>query len=581
MAPIAWRPGSRRWQIAQPFAGAVDLARRVNTVPLVAQILHNRGIDDPQAAKTFLNPKLTDLHDPTALSGTQQAAKLIAKAVADAKRIVIYGDYDVDGITAVAILLKCIRQAGGNVHYYVPHRIEEGYGVNAEAVRKIIADGTKLMITADCGISAAGPISDALAAGVDVIVTDHHSLPERLPAASVIVHPAMPGGEYPNKELAGAGVALKLAWQIACEVCGGSRVAEAWSDLLLDATCMAALGTIADVVPLLDENRALAMHGLRGLPATRHPGLRALLKSSGLAGEKLDAYHVGFVLAPRLNACGRMGHARLAVELLTEATAEQAAKIADFLEKQNAERQKVERAITDQAVEMVERNHLADAGHRAIVLASENWHSGVIGIVASRLVSSFNRPAILIAINRQGAQGSGRSIPGFHMRDALAACAEHLLTFGGHAMAGGIRIEPHKIPDFTRAMLDYAAGRISEDQLVPTLRIDAESTLSELNFPVANQLAKLAPFGQGNPRPVVALRRCQVVLAPRRIGRTGQTVSMVLGQNGTTVRAVGFGMGDLAEAIEGVGTVDVAAEPGVSTFGGMINVELKLRDVRW
>ena len=581
MAARAWRPGSKRWQVAEPFAGAEDLAMRTSTSPLVAQILHNRGIDQPQAARAFLNPKLADLHDPAMLGGVEQAAKRIARAIADKQRIVIYGDYDVDGITAVAILLRCIRMAGGDAHYYVPHRVEEGYGVNAEAVRRIIADGTKLMITVDCGISAAGPISEAAAAGMDVIVTDHHTPPERLPDACAVVHPALPQAAYPNKEIAGAAVAFKLAWQIAREVCGKSRVDEAWSDLLLDATCLAALGTIADAVPLTGENRALAAYGLKGLPGSRHVGLRALLASAGLTGERLDAYHVGFVLAPRLNACGRMGHARLAVELLTDVTADRAEKIATDLERQNAQRQRVERAITDQAVEMVESQRLADADHRAIVLASESWHSGVIGIVASRLVGRFNRPAILIAVNSQGGHGSGRSIPGFHMRDAMAACAEHLVSFGGHAMAGGIRIDPRKIPDFTKAMLDYAAAHISGDQLAPMLRIDAETTLAALTFPVVNQIAKLAPFGQGNPRPIVALRGCEVVMPPRRMGQTGQTVGMVLRQDGSTVRAVGFGMGDLADMPEGIRTVDVAAEPVISSFNRMTSVELSLRDVKW
>ncbi|MHC4983577.1 MAG: single-stranded-DNA-specific exonuclease RecJ, partial [Planctomycetota bacterium] len=386
MASCAWRPGSKRWQIADPFPGAEDLARRVGTARLVAQILHNRGIEDPEAACAFLNPKLADIHDPEMLGGVTRAAKRIARAVADKERIVIYGDYDVDGITAVAILLRCIRTAGGDVHYYVPHRIEEGYGVNAAAVRKIIADGTKLMITVDCGISAIAAVSEAAAAGMDPIITDHHSVPEQLPPAFAVLHPALPESDYPNKDLAGAGVALKLAWQVAREITGNCRVGDEWSDLLLDATCLAALGTIADVVPLIGENRALATHGLRGLPASKHPGLRALLSSAHLDGEKLDAYHVGFVLAPRLNACGRMGHARLAVEMLTDVPPERARKIAGHLERQNAERQRVERAITLEAVETVEAQNLADADHRAIVLASENWHGGVIGIVAARLV---------------------------------------------------------------------------------------------------------------------------------------------------------------------------------------------------
>jgi single-stranded-DNA-specific exonuclease len=581
MASRAWRPNTRRWQLAQPFDDAERLARSLGTVGLVAQILHNRGLDDAESARAFLDPKLSDLHDPASLGGAAEAAARIAAAIHARDPIVVYGDYDVDGITGVAILLTCIRLAGGRADFYVPHRLEEGYGLNADAVRKIADNGARLIVTVDCGISAAAPLADARAAGVDVIVTDHHGLPEELPPAAAIVHPALPDAAYPNAHLSGAGVAFKLAWQIAREVCGEQRVDEAWRDMLLDATCLAALGTIADVVPLVGENRALATYGLRGLPTTRHPGLRALLDSARLAGGKVDAYHVGFVLAPRLNACGRMGHARLAVELLAGADGARAGQIARYLKQQNAERQRVERAITEEAVARVDSEHLADGEHRAIVLASDRWHSGVIGIVASRLVRRYSRPAILIATGPDGAQGSGRSIAGFHMREALAACSEHLVSFGGHEMAGGLRIDPDKVADFTRAMLDYARQNVADEQLTPTLHIDAEVPLAGLTLPVASQLAKLAPFGQGNPRPVVSARGCEVVVPPRRMGRDGQTVGMMLGQNGTTVRAVGFRMGDLADLLAGVSRVDVAGEPALNSFNGRTQVELVLRDVRW
>ncbi|MCK4602092.1 MAG: single-stranded-DNA-specific exonuclease RecJ, partial [Phycisphaerae bacterium] len=468
MASRAWRPNSRRWQIAPPYEGAADLARRLGTTSLVAQVLHNRGIDEAEAGTAFLNPKLTDLHDPGLLAGAEAAAQRIARAVADRERILIYGDYDVDGITGVAILHALLSMLDADVHYYIPHRIEEGYGVNIDAVRKLTGHGAKLLITVDCGIGAVEPLAAAAAAGLDVIITDHHSPPETLPQAVAIVHPSVPPGSYPNVDLAGAGVAFKLAWQVAKAISGpnaSGRVDGPMRDFLLDATCLAALGTIADVVPLLGENRVLAVYGLRGLPATKHVGLRALIASARLTGEKLDAYHVGFVLAPRLNACGRMGHAQLAVELLTNAPEARAKKIADYLAKQNTKRQRVERAITEQAVEMIETRGLDDPANRAIVLACEDWHSGVIGIVASRIVGRYHRPAVLIAVNAAGGQGSARSIAGFNMRDALEACGEHLISFGGHAMAGGLRIEQGKIDTFSEAMLQYAGENISDQQL--------------------------------------------------------------------------------------------------------------------
>jgi single-stranded-DNA-specific exonuclease len=577
----AWRYGRSCWEVAPVYAGAEELARRIGTAPIVAQVLANRGITDVEAGKTFLNPKLTDLHAPELLPGCVEAARRIAAAVARKARIVLYGDYDVDGMAGVAILHSLLRMVGAEVRFYVPHRLEEGYGVNAEAIAKLVDEGLDLLITIDCGIGAHEPLAAARAAGVEVIVTDHHSPDRQLPPANVIVHPTVPPGEYPNADLAGAGVAFKLAWQTAVEICGNSRVDETIRNFLLNATCLAALGTIADVVPLVGENRSLAVYGLKGLPHTQHAGLRALLKSARLDGEKLDAYHVGFLLAPRLNACGRMGHARLAVELLTDAPADRAAKIADYLTRQNAERQRVEKAITAEAVEQVRAGGLDSPGQRAIVLASDSWHGGVIGIVASRLVERFHRPAILIAVNGAGGQGSGRSIPGFHMRDALAACAEYLRNFGGHAMAGGLRIDRERIDDFAAAFIAYANAHIDADRLQPTLRVDGETTLPALGYSVVEHLARLAPFGQGNPPPVLAIRGCQVLGPPRRMGQGGGVLSVMLSQNGASMRAVGFGMGELAEQLVGVTEVDVAAEPTINTFNGRSAAELKLKDVSW
>jgi len=581
MALRAWTPKSLVWQVAERFDNADELARQANTAPLVAQVLVNRGVTTADAAGEFLNPKLTNLHDPSGLAGTVEAADRLARAVRDKEKIVIYGDYDVDGMTAVAILHACLRMLGASADFYVPHRLDEGYGVNVEAVRKIIADGAKLIVTVDCGVSAVEPLAEAVAAGVDVIVTDHHGLPKKLPDVTAIVHPRLPGKSYANPDLAGVGVAFKLAWQLARTVCGRDRVDEPMRDFLLDATCLAALGTIADVVPLVGENRTIATFGLRGLPGTRHAGLRALLESAKLVGEKLDAYHVGFLLAPRLNAAGRMGHARLAVELLTSASADRSRAIADYLNKQNDERRKVERAIAAEAAQMVVDQGLDAPESRCIVLASENWHGGVIGIVASRLVEKFSRPTILVAFNGDGGQGSGRSIPGFHLRDALAACSGHVRSFGGHAMAAGLRIDRDRIEDFADAMAQYAAEHVPGDEFAAKLDIDAECSLAELSHNAVEHLGKLGPFGQGNPEPVVAVRNCRVLGKPKRMGRSGKTLGMLLGDGNVKMRAVGFGMGDLADTLEGVRTIDVAGTPGINSFQGRTSVEISLKDVTW
>jgi len=419
------------------------------------------------------------------------------------------------------------------------------------------------------------------------------AMPAVLPAACEIVHPAIGVGQGADgitgpkdggnhSAVSGAGVAFKLAWQIAREICGSNRVDQAMRDFLLDATCLAALGTIADVVPLVGENRVLATFGLRALPKTRRAGLRALIDSAGLAGEKLDAFHVGFMLAPRINACGRMGHAALAVEMLTDAPEDRCIKIAEYLAQQNAARQKVEREIAQQAIEMAVNMGMDAPAVRAIVLASDQWHGGVIGIVASRLVERFGKPAMLIAINGDGCgQGSGRSIAGFDIEQALSACSEHLQAHGGHAMACGLRIAAGKIDAFRGAMVEYAATRVSDEQLSPHLRIDAHATLGALDGNLVGHLQRMAPFGQGNPPPMVAIRDCQLLGQPRRIGKTSQTASLLLRQNGVSMRAVGFGMGDLADALVGVNRIDVAGEPTLNTFNGNTSVELRLKDVKW
>jgi single-stranded-DNA-specific exonuclease len=582
MPPSAWKPGEYLWRVEPVFDEADALARQVGTAPLVAQVLANRGITDPETAKRFLNPKLTDLHDPAELPGARDAAARIVAACRSGEKILLYGDYDVDGMTGVAVLYSCLALAQANVDVYVPHRLDEGYGLHTDALDSLIDGGAKLIVTVDCGISAVDAVAHARTRGVDLIVTDHHVIAEQLPDAAAIVHPAVEGGAYPFRDLAGAGVAFKLAWQIARELCGSDRVDGPMRDFLVSATCLAALGTIADVVPLVDENRVIATYGLTGLTHTQHVGLRALIESAGLDGEKLDAYHVGFVLAPRLNAAGRMGHAAEAVELLTGRAGERSREIADYLTQQNTERQKVERAIADQAIEMVESQGLATEDRRGIVLACEDWHGGVIGIVASRLVRRFNRPAVMIAINGDGkGQGSCRSIAGLHMRDALAACEEHLIGFGGHAMAAGLTIDPANIDAFTDAFVAHVNSQLTPDDLRPTLRIDAETSINLLNFQAVEHLVRLAPHGQSNPAPVIALRGCQVIGDPRRMGQRGKTLGLVLGHGKSTIRAVGFGMGDLVDRLTRGGDIDVAGSPVFNTFRGRTNVEFMLKDVIW
>lgn len=573
-------PTTRRWLIAEPDSRAETLARQLRTGRLVAQLLINRGLAEPAAARAFLQPKLSDMHDPAELPGCEAAAERVIAAVRAGQKITLYGDYDVDGMTGLAILYRLLRLLEADVEFYIPHRIDEGYGLNLEAIEAIAAAGTKLVVTVDCGISAVACAARAAELGLTLIVTDHHAPGPDLPPAAEIVHPTVRPG-YGNEHLCGAGVALKLAWQIARSDGGAKRVSDALRDFLLDATCLAALGTIADVVPLVGENRAIAAFGLRGLATSSHPGIAALIDAAGVDRRKVGEYDVGFQLGPRLNAAGRMGHAAEAAELLIRPEANDCGAIAASLTQVNNQRRTVEKAIAEQAAERVVSQGLDGPGNRVIVLADESWHAGVIGIVASRLVERFCRPVVLISLANGRGAGSCRSVEGYHIAEGLRACEQHLLGCGGHAMAAGLKIAPEDVPAFSAALTAHAAENVSDEMMTPTLRIDAETTLGELSTPVAKQIQSMAPFGAGNPAPMLAVRGAQLLMAPRRIGSTGRTLSMLLGQGDRRIRCVGFGMGDLADRLVGVRTVAVAGQPQINAFRGRESVELMLRDVRW
>jgi single-stranded-DNA-specific exonuclease len=580
MASRGWKKNAFAWRIAPPADQAESLARQLHLHPLAAQVLCNRGLIDIDAARAFLHPTLTALHDPAALPGCQAAARRALQAIRDNEKIVIYGDYDVDGMTATAILHACLTQLGATVESYVPHRLSEGYGLNADALKRLIDQGAKLIITVDCGISAAATLAE-VAGTVDVIITDHHTPPETLPDVVAVVHPRI-GAGYANPDLCGAGVALKLAWEIARQDNDGPRVAEGMKSFLLDATSLAAMGTIADVVPLVGENRVLTTFGLRGLTGSHMVGIRALLHSVQLTEETLETFHVGFVLAPRLNAAGRMGHASEAIELLTTTDPTRAANIASELATRNTKRQSVERVITEEAIQCVEEKGFDNDETHALVLAGVNWHVGVIGIVASRLVDRYHKPTIVLAIDNEGiAQGSGRSVPGFDLAAALQTCSEHLVSHGGHAMAAGLRLRRENIEAFTAAFDHCAETAIEPEDRVATLDIDAETSARALTYPTVSHLEKLAPFGQGNRRPLFAMRNCTLVGAARRMGARGQTLGMTIAQDGATIRCVGFRMGDLADALAGVRNVSIAGRPALNTYRGKTNVQLEIVDVQW
>ena len=597
---------SRRWNIAAASPAAEELAGQLKTSPLIAQILLNRGLSAAEPCQQFLRPSLKSLHDPASLANATKAASRIAQAIREKQKIVIYGDYDVDGISATAILWHAITLLGGQVDFYIPHRIDEGYGLNAEAIVRICDQGAQLIISVDCGITALEPARAACDRGVDLIITDHHqwheaddkvkdaevtlspghlvtgSLPS-LPPCFTIVHPRLPSeaGLYANPYLCGAGVAFKLAWAVGMAMNGATKVNDDFRKFLVDATALAALATIADVVPLVGENRILAAFGLSGLKQSKLTGLKALIASAGLTDQKLDSYDVGFRLAPRLNACGRMGHAQLAVEMLTRADEAKAMEIAIYLEQQNRQRQSMEKKILEEALKQIAELKLAEEGQCAIVLGGEGWHAGVIGIVASRIVDRFHRPTVMVALTDGAGQGSARSIAGFHLAKALEACAEHLQGHGGHEMAAGLKLAPGKFEAFRKAFCEHVARVIPPALLVPEVNVDAVAELRQITPALVKDFQRLGPFGQGNPRPLLCCQGIEVATPPRRVGRTGDHLQLQVRQGGTTIKCIAFGQGDLEDRLSPGTKIDLAFEPTLNEYNGYVNVQLEVKDIRF
>jgi len=561
------------------------LERSAGVSAIVAQLLLCRGIDTPDAAKQFLKPGLSGLRDPRELPGIAEAVEAVFQAVENRQRIVVYGDYDADGMTGTAILCRCLRRLGAVVDFYVPHRIDEGYGLNDEALRTIAQQGTSLVITVDCGIASLPEAEMARQLGLRLIVTDHHAPAARLPDAEVIVHPGLPDSEYPFPGLCGAGVAFKLAWALCQRACGGGRVRPALRDFLVEAVGLAAIGTVADVVPLVDENRALVHAALaQSLRKQCNLGLTALMKTTGLDRKKqLSADDVAFVLAPRLNAAGRLGQAELAVELLLTEDAARAAELAGYIDEMNGRRQHLERSIYLAASKQAQAQFNPEAD-LALVLAERGWHPGVIGVVAGRLAEKYHRPVVLIAWDELGVQpgtGSGRTACGLNLHRALAACGEHLVQHGGHAAAAGLRIEDSRINDFRRAFVDYAAAHISQEDRQAEIWIDAETVLGALTLRTVEQIERLGPFGTSNPRPLLCASGVNVAERPRRIGSNERHLSVRLAQHDVALRAVAFGNGDWAEQLERVDQpLDVVFRPVVNHFAGRRSVELHLYDWR-
>lgn len=556
------------------------LAGELRVSPVIAQLLLNRGVVDGAAARRFLDPSLTGLHPPDLLPGVAPAADRIAAAIAAGRKICVYGDYDADGVTGTAILFRLIELLGGRTEFYVPHRLEEGYGLNAEALRQVRKNGAEVVVTVDCGITAVAEAAEARALGVELIITDHHEPTDELPGAVALVHPRLPGSQYPFGELSGSGVAFKLAWAVAQRASGGERVSPQLREYLLDAVGLAALGLVADVVPLRDENRILVRHGLTRL-ATHPPlGVQALVEAAGMTGSTVRAEDVSFKIAPRLNAAGRLGCALLVVELLTTRSPARAKDLAECLEGYNQQRQTLERRITQQARELVEQD--GHDRHPVIVLGSPDWHPGVVGIAASRLVEHFARPVVLVALKPGDdvSTGSGRSIAGFELHEALRACSAELVGHGGHAMAAGVRVRPSRLDAFRERLIAHAEARFPAGPPAPRLALDAEVPLSALTFGLLRDVDRLEPYGADNPRPRFLAAGLRVEGTPRRIGGGERHLSFRVRQGGATVRAVAFGMGDrLDELMSAAGECCLAFTPRVNEWQGNRAVEIEVVDL--
>jgi len=575
----------KRWHIRPHDRAAVAALERSAGVPtIVAALLAARGVSDAGAVRSFLSGTLADLRDPETLPGVPEAADRILAAVRAGRRIAVYGDYDADGMCATAILVGCLEALDAKPVWYVPSRQDEGYGLNAEALETLASQGIQLVITVDCGITAVAEARRARDLGLELIVTDHHHFAAELPAADVLVHPRLPGTSYPFAGLCGAAVAFKLAWAIATRASGSSRVTPRLREALLRGVGLAAFGTVTDVMPLVDENRLLVRNGLEHLRTRGGPGLARLIAVTGLdERSRLESEDVAFKLGPRLNAAGRMATAANGIELLLTEDPTRAAALADYLHELNAQRETEERSLQLAATKQA-RESFDPEVDAAVVLADRGWHKGVIGIVAGRLAERWHRPVVMIARDAlQGgpAVGSVRSVPGFDVLAAVQACAEHLLGCGGHAAAAGLQVEDAKIDDFRRAFVAEVEHRMPESLRRAQLTLDGETSLAALTLETVEQLERLAPFGEGNRRPVLCASGVTLAEPARTMGQGGKHLQLRLAQHAARIRGVAFGAGEWLPHLPVPGQpFHIAFRPKINEFRGRRTAEIEVIDWR-
>lgn len=563
---------SLKWQLLNPPTEQVEnLVTQLNLPPIIAKILVNRQITQPAAIQRFFNPDLQELYDPFLLRDMDKAVARLEKASLEREKILIFGDYDVDGTTATSLLHLVFHEIGINSIYYIPDREKEGYGLSRGGIDYAIEQQVSLIITCDCGINAFEHIEYANENGIDVIVTDHHEPAEVLPPALAILDPKRTDDSYPFKELCGVGVAFKL-------ICAFLQANHLPADYAYKHLDLVAIGTAADIVPILDENRILVAKGLEYLNSTQKVGLQALLKVSGFDSKTMNVVNIVFGLAPRLNAAGRLGEATRAVRLLTSFNREEALMLANLLEQENRNRQAIERDTIDNAILQLNATHDLDTD-KILILSETGWHHGVIGIVASKLKELYNRPVVMISFQNGIGKGSARSVNGFDLYKAFSKCADLLENYGGHKMAAGLTIQVEALPEFTRRLKKIAASEISDDMLSPSQTIEGEISFNQLNLETLNYLQKLAPYGPGNMRPVFLARRLAVSGMPRLLGENN--LKFRVAQGNTIFNAIGWKMGTFYEMLISNRLLDMIFVVEESEWNGLKEIQLNVKDIKY
>lgn len=558
---------NKKWQIYETDENKInEIEKEYQLNRLLATILVNRNITKKEEIRLFLEPTRNDFHNPFLMTDMKKAVERIIQAIEKQEKVTIYGDYDVDGITSITVLKSFLQDRGLEVANYIPNRLDEGYGLNKEAIGKIVNSGCQLMITVDCGISAIEEIEYANTLGIETIVTDHHEPGNELPHAFAVIDNKRKDSTYPFRELAGVGVVFKLIQAIGITL--GLKEEEYLK--YLDIVCV---GTISDIVPLIDENRVIAKLGLLLIRQTKNIGLRSIINSSGYT--KIDSNSISFGIAPRINACGRMGKAEEALELLLSKNINEVTELTKKLNEHNRERQETEKSIFENAIKQIEKEHLDE--NKAIIVGGKNWHHGVIGIVSSKITEMYFKPSILLSFEKDGiGKGSGRSIPGFDLHEALMQCTDTIEKFGGHSMAVGITVRKDNFLKF-REEFEQIASRAHIDEIMPVIQVDARIDVKDINKEMVESIKQLEPFGEGNRMPVFAFKNLKIDSI--RALSEGKHLKLTLKDNNTIINAIGFNIGHLAEEYRIGDKIDVVGVLEINSFNGVDSLQINIKDV--